>query len=319
VLQAVWAWAHFGGDWELVRERWPLIKPLFIAPLSTGWVGFGPHGVVALGDDAAGALAFARLAYKAGDMDSYNYGCQMFARELAHHYAKQRGAKYFQDNQPYRSMEPIDGDVFLTSLHTDGWHIGGPKYPANAVEREFEKRWRRFHNEDVARFYRELLPVDVKRELDVLPLGSPGERRARNEPDALPSLVQLRSLLLNESPAQLASNAVPDKFTGSAGGVIANCLAILRASRPPRFERLIPGGEPSPFVAGIERDVAGPNVFLTQQVGAESNSSTRITWPVWKTPTGVAWNFGEVSVATNAPAVAEAIPLNWNSRVTSSP
>jgi hypothetical protein len=318
MLQTIWAYAHYTGDWELIRERWPLIKLLFTTPAETRWVGFGRDAIAELGDEAAPCLAFARLAYKVGDMDSYNYACQMFTRELAHHWVKQRGGKYFHENQPWHSMEAMDDEVFLTNLWGDlaGWQIDGPKYPAKTGERQFNNRWVRFKNEDVARFYRDYLPLDVKRELDVLQTRWPEERRWKNDSHIMPSLVQLRSLLLNESPQQLASNAPPEKFSGPPSGIIASCMAVLRASHPPRYERLIPGGEASPFVAGIEREVAGPNVFLAQNVVTTSNSAPRVTWWGWKTPSGANWNFGEVTRSTNSPTHAEGVPLNWNSRAT---
>ena len=318
MLQTIWAYAHFTGDWDLIRERWPLIKMLFTTPAETRWVGFGRDAIAELGDEAAPCLAFARLAYKIGDMESYNYACQMFARELAHLWAKQRGAKYFRENQPWHSMEAMDDEVYLTNLWGDlaGWQIDGPKYPAKVGERQFNNRWVRFKNEDVARFYRDYLFADVKREFDLLQTRWPAERKWKNDSHIMPSLVQLRSLFLNESPFELASNAPPEKYSGPASGVIASCVSVLRTSHPTRYERLIPGGEASPFVAGIEREIAGPNVILSQNVVSKTNSPPRITWWGWKTPAGAIWNFGEVITATNARSRAETISLNWNTRVT---
>jgi hypothetical protein len=141
----------------------------------------------------------------------------------------------------------------------------------------------------------------------------------------MPSLVQLRSLLLNETPAELANVTTVDKLSGPPSGVIASCISVLRTSHPVRFERLIPAAPASPFVAGLEREVIGPNVHLTQNAVTESRHATtkqtnaiwpRVSWWGWKTPTGALWNFGQVIPSTNAPARAEDIPLNWNTRVT---
>jgi hypothetical protein len=75
----------------------------------------------------------------------------------------------------------------------------------------------------------------------------------------------------------------------------------------------------------LEREVAGPNAFLVQNAVTESRDKNtkqtnviwpRLTWWGWKTPTGAAWNFGQVTASTNAPGVIEAVPLNWNTRVT---
>ena len=131
LLETLWAYAHYTGDWDLVKERWPMIKKMFCTPAETRWVGFGRDAIAEMGDEAAPCAAFARLAYHVGDMDSYNYACNIFARELVHHYLKQRGADYFRKHQPWHSMEFMDEEVYLTNLWGDtaGWQIDGPKYP----------------------------------------------------------------------------------------------------------------------------------------------------------------------------------------------
>jgi hypothetical protein len=327
MLETLWAYAHFTGDWDFIRERWELIRKLFVTPAESRWVGFGRDAIAELGDEAAPCLAMARLAYKAGDMATYDYAAMMFARELAHHWVKQRGAPYFREHQPWHSMEALDDEVFLTNLWGDlaGWQIDGPKYPQKTGERQFNNRWVRFGNEDVARFYRGYFAPDIRRELDTLRARWPEERRWKNDSHIMPSLVQLRSLLLNESPSQLASNATPDRFTGPASGVIASCISVLRTSHPTTYERLIPGGPASPFVAGIERDVPGPHIHLAQSVVMSSSRKDsketiaqwpRSTWWGWQTPTGARWNFGQVIAGTNTPAKAETTALNWNTAVT---
>lgn len=327
LLETLAAYAQFTGDWDLITERWALVKKLFVTPAETRWVGFGRDAIAELGDEAAPCLAMARLAYKAGDIDAYNYACSMFARELVHHWVKQRGAKYFREHQPWHSMEAMDDEVYLTNLWGDlaGWQIDGPHYPRKTGERQFNNRWVRFKDADVGRFYRDHLQPEVKRELDLLQARWPAERKWKNDSHIMPSLVQLRSLLLNETPAELARVATPDQLAGPPSGVIASCLAILRTSHPTRYERLIPAGAPSPFVSGIEREVAGPNVFLVQNAVTErqdrqTKTATphwpRISWWGWKTPGGATWNFGQVTPSTNAPSAAQSVPVNWNTRVT---
>jgi len=327
LLETLWACAHFADDWDLVNDRWPLVKRLFLTPAATRWAGFGRDGVAQAGDQAASCAAFARLAYRAGDMDSYNYGCYVFARELVHLFLKQRGAEYFRNHQPWHSMELMDEEVFLTSLRPDnaGWQIDGPRYPANAAERQFNRRWSRFSDFDVARFYRDFLREDLRRELNWLQDRWEPPRRWHNDSDLLPSLVQLRSLLLNERPADLAAVATPDQFTGPASGQIASCLSVLRVSHPTRYQRLIPPAEPAPFVAGLEREVAGPNVSLLTAVSCEridpktnlrSNTWPRLSWGEWTTSTGVPWTFGHVRPGRESdPAKVQTVPLNWNTRV----
>ncbi len=276
LLETLWAYAHFTGDWDLVQERWNLVKKLFCVPAETHWAGFGCDTIAELGDEAAPCLSMARMAYKAGDLDAYNYACYMFARQFVHHYVN-------------------------------------------------TNRWVRFNNEDTARFYRGHLRDDLHRELGLLQQRWEPERQYHHDSHLMPSLVQLRSLLLNEAPAQLAAVATPDQFSGPASGVIASCISVLRTSHPTRYERLIPGGEPSPFVAGLEREVSDPGSYLSQAIQtrpeADQLGTNQPIWPEvisWKsgrTPTGHRWTFGHVTpVPEGAPATMEAKPLNWNSR-----
>src|SRR5213075_946345 len=115
-LESIWAYAHFTGDWDLLKERWGLVRKLFSTPARGRWASFGCDAVAALGDEAAPSLAIARMAYKVGDVDTYNYGCYMFVRELVSQYAKQRGASYFRRHQPWHSMEFMDEQVYLASI-----------------------------------------------------------------------------------------------------------------------------------------------------------------------------------------------------------
>ena len=327
VLEALWAYAHFTGDWSLIKEHWPQLRKLLTMPVEARWAGFGRNGSFVLGEGAAQCAAFARLAYKVGDMDSYNYACYLFARESIQLFVKQRGADYFRQIQPWHSTEFMDDEVFLThfSGNTSGWMMDGPKYPAKAGERQFEKRWVRFKDADVARFYRDYLGEDVRREMNWLQHRWEPGRRWSNEPGDLPSLVQLRSLLLNEGPAQLSAVATPDQFGGPLSGQIGSCLSVLRTSHPARYSRLIPPGEPSPFVAGLEREVAGPNPALVVEMESDDHEGgaslgkpawPRLSWPTWRTPAGAVWTFGHIRTTTNGfPVRIRTIALNWNTRV----
>src|SRR5262249_38518551 len=249
-LETLWAYAHFTGDWDLIKERWELVKKLFGTPAEARWVGFARDAITELGDEAAPCLAMARMAYKVGDIDTYNYACYMFARELVHHYVKQRGAGDFRRHQPWHTMEFMDEEVYLTNLWGDlaGWQIDGPHYPERTGERQYNNRWVRFKNEDVGRFYRDYLEADVRIELDRLMNRWEPKRKYHNDSHIMPSEVQLRSLLLNEVPGQLATVATPDQFTGPPSGVIASCISVLRNSHPTCYQRLIAAGAPSPFV-----------------------------------------------------------------------
>ena len=211
----------------------------------------------------------------------------------------------------------------------------------------------RFKSEDVGRFYRDFLKDDVRKELDLLIARRDAEADVRdaalktetdpkklkslrdrdprkwrwtNESHGMPSVVQLRSLLLNEPPEQLAQFSTPDKFSGPASGVIGSCLAVLRISHPTRFVRLIPPGEPTPFVAGLERELTHPSTYLVQAVQSsiqDKKTKTsqpiwpRITWWGWKTPTVQRWTFGQVIPAgQSTPPAPKQVNLNWNTQVT---
>ncbi|MCX7044910.1 MAG: hypothetical protein NTX50_05390 [Candidatus Sumerlaeota bacterium] len=219
----------------------------------------------------------------------------------------------------------------MTNLWGDvaGWQIDGPAWPAKHGERQYTNRWVRFKNEDVGRFYRDYLKDDVRKEQDLLLGRWEPKRRFDNNSHIMPSMVQLRSLLIGETPEELARIATPDRFGGPASGVIGSCISVLRASRPIRYERLIPAGEPTPFVAGLEREIAGPNVYLAQSVQTrieDKKAKTsqplwpRIAWFGWQTPTGARWNFGQVipaapGAASAAPAALQRIRLSWNAEV----
>jgi len=324
LLETLWAYGHFTGDWDVLKERWPMVLKLFCTPPEAKWVTFGREAIAEMGDEAAPCLAMARMAYKVGDMNTYGYACYLFARELAHHWVKQRGAPYYRANQPWHSMEFMPEEVYLTNLWGDtaAWQIDGPAYPARTGERQFNNRWVRFKNEDVGRFYRDFLLDDVRKELDLLTGRWEPKRKFVNDSHIMPSLVQLRSLLLNETPADLAKLATPDQFGGPASGVIASCISVLRTSHPTRLERLIPAGDPTPFVAGLEREVGGPNTYLAQAVHSEvkdpRTKETRPIWPMvtwwgWKTGQHDRWMFGQVLPSPDAAAIErQAVPLNWN-------
>jgi hypothetical protein len=174
----------------------------------------------------------------------------------------------------------------------------------------------------VGRFYRDFLPEDARREMDLLTDRWPAKRKTANDSHIMPSLVQLRSLLLNEKPADLAKIATPDQFSGPASGVIASCVAVLRTSHPTRFERLIPPGEASPFVAGLERENAGPSTYLAQAVQSrlvdKKAKTSRTIWPLvtwwgWKAPPSDRRPFGSVLPAPDRePGEATPVGLNWN-------
>jgi len=91
----------------------------------------------------------------------------------------------------------MDEEVFVAGLHTDGWRLDGPNYPAQAAERLFGTRWVSFADVDIARFYRDWLLEAASREL-----GWIHQRGLATNVAA--GLARARSLLLGESPRQYA-------------------------------------------------------------------------------------------------------------------
>lgn len=89
--------------------------------------------------------------------------------------------------------------------------------------------------------------------------------------------------------------------------LFARGFASQDISQPTPIHRLIPPGPPSPFVAGLERDVAGPNPSLVQSIRSQ-NEWPRLDWPEV--------NFGHVQPGKDAaPKAARSLPLNWNTEV----
>src|SRR5579884_217023 len=311
-ILTLWTYARYTGDWALIKARWPLIKQLFITPRECTWRGFGRDAIAEMGDEAAPALAMARLAWFVGDKETFGYAAYLFARELAHHVVKHTGAGYFVARQPIHSAEKMPPNVYLTNLWGDiaGWQIDGPTYPRQTGERQYTNRWVRFGDPDVARFHRDHLQDLDRAELDgLLASGRFTTQRegTKDDPHILPSMVRLRSLLRNEAPDRLAQITPVEAPVHSNSGVAAYCMAFLRVSRPVRYAALFPVSEAATqWARGIERDRPEdePVLDVTVQwtVGkAERPGAPVLTWWGWKPPQTAAdlpggdrWSFGQI-------------------------
>jgi hypothetical protein len=321
LLETLWCYAHYTGDWETIRKNWGTIKRFFITPLECDWKSFGRYTIAELGDEASPPLCMARLAYMVNDYDTYAFSCYIFVMELVHHYIKQVGAEYFRLNQPWHSMEFMTKEVYLTNLWGDlaGWQIDGPTYPKETGERQFENRWVRFSNEDVARFYRDVLGREIAAEMELL------TQRARqgktpyklNEDTAhiAPSIIRLRSLLLNEPPDKLAKLSPPSNWNVARyADTVAFCLSFLRTAQPKSYVRLIPQRPPTSRVLGLERlrEYTGfPAVSLA--IDGEGSEHAFLRWWAWKPPKGEQWSFGEVVFGEKNLGKVKSRYLNWNS------
>ncbi len=332
VILTLWTYARYTGDYALIKERWDMVKKLFITPRESTWRGFGRDAIAEMGDKAAPALAMARLAWFVGDRDTFAYAAYIFTRELAHHAVMQNGAAYFVRNQPLFSREKMPPNVYLTNLWGDiaGWQIDGPTYPAVTGERQYTNRWVRFGDPDVARFHRDHLQALNRAELDGLLASGVFTTMRRNtldDPHILPSIVRLRSLILNESPANLAKILPVSANVHSNSGIAAHCMAYLRVSRTLRFVPLIPGEKTATdWQIGLERERPEGDAVLAATVqwsaGRESHvGAPALTWYGWKPPKtnpnlpgGERWSFGQI-LADAPPVSARLQTLNWNTRI----
>jgi len=301
LLQGIWAYAHYTGDWDLIRDRWDLIKRLFILPEEIDWQGVGRGSIAEIGDMAPPCIAMARMAYQVGDMDYYNFAAYCFAKELVIHYVMSLGSKYFVENQPHNRMDEMDEKVFLTNYwgSTAGWQIDGPNYPVKTGERQYTNRWVRFHCQDTARFYRDVEPLRqaVETELNDERVGwgrfrdnevKERSHLMRDDSHILPSFMRIRSLMLDEKPDALAKICDPDDVrSGSSSGIAAPMISYIRTSTPHEYQRIIPkSGEPSQFAPGTERAGGWKHGMVEP---AESPPLVQALWEPWATPAWMFW------------------------------
>lgn len=295
-LQPIWAYAHYTGDWDLLRERWDLIHRFFITPEEANWVMFGRGGIAELGDEAPPCSAYARIAWHLGDEDQYLLGAYMFARELVHHYVKQTGGRYFYEHQPYNEFAPMPPRVYPTDIwgSTLGWQVDGPIYGREySPEHQSANRWVRFHDPDTGRFYREHLADAVREELDwytqagredLAGLYRPDTYKnwlTADSPHTVTSLARLRSFLLGERFEALDAAAPMEAMAG--GGGIAAGYAYLRSMVPVAHDRLVPRDVPaSPFVLGLQRRGLGDLTSTAQTMGTGLQMQPR--WGHWDMP-----------------------------------
>lgn len=318
LLQALWAYAHRAGDLELIRERWSLIRTLWDLDPPSHWAAFGPMGVPALGDRAAPVAAYARLAFLAADREAYHRACGAFARELVHLYARQRGVRWIREQQPWHSMEPLDGEVYLTEIAGDefGWRFDGPGYPQTAATRLYSERWTRFQDVDVARFFRDHLGSDLLQEWDGLRRRQAQVPLGFEDPVGTPSLLRWTSWMAPTAMTNWVGIGTAEGLGGTPSGVVAGCLAILRSAAPPQWERLFPGAPPAAPVSWATTQLPGADPSLVQHLRRTEGGPgwPSVEWPVWRTPTGKPWTFGEVRVG-GGDAVVQDGPGHGNGTV----
>ncbi len=317
--ESLWAYSHATGDWSLAQQSWPVMKKLLSGRAGVRWAWTPSVDHPLVGDGAAHCLAVARMAHRLGDTDTYNRACHRFARELAHQHAMRTGAEYFRKQQPWHSMVAMPEGIHLESSRQrgSGWDFDAPGISSGATHGVVEDRWVSLHDADVGRFHRNVLPAEVKAQLARMP---PREAHSTARVTVKASSVELRFLLLSENTAQLA-NAVADASTLS----LADCLAVIRSSRPARYERLVPLDRASAFTSGMEPTGSALETHLIHEVqrfepgGAAGGNAPvwpRLAWVRWQTSTGAPWNFGQVVPAGQTrPHDVREIPLNRSTRI----
>jgi hypothetical protein len=88
-----------------------------------------------------------------------------------------------------------------------------------------------------------------------------------------------------------------DVIRGVPAEVIATCLAVLGRGQDERTRRLIPGGVPSPFVIGLEREVVDPRSGLVVNVGSTGGTDgLELPVLIWRTERGMEQPMGSVVV-----------------------
>lgn len=300
-LQTIWAFGQFSGDWALIRDRWDLIQRFFITPEETFWTTFGRVAIAEMGDEAPSSSSYARLAWQVRDYDEYLFGAYMFARQLVHHYVKQRGGEYFLAHQPHNVYGAMASEVFPThvSQSTMGWNVDGPAWGYQDVpqhDHQSTNRWVRFHDPDVGRFYRDHLREDVRRELDWYADAVRTKRSdvhrfevyenwfRRDSPHIFPSLARLRSFLLGESYEDLQKAVDMSNYQARRSSAVALGYSFLRSMVPVTHVRLVDGdAPPSPYVIGLQRRGFEDVLTATQFLQAEG----LVLEPIWR-----GWGFG---------------------------
>jgi hypothetical protein len=269
-LQPIWAYAAFGGDWKLIRQRWDLIQRFFVTPDEADWLSYGRRSIAEIGDEAAPAAAYARLALGVGDVDEYLFGAYMFSRELVHLAAKLTAGRQFYEHQPYHELEPMPERIYPTDMwgSTVGWQVDGPRWGhLSSGEHQSANRWVRFQDPEVGRFVRDRFAAQAGEELDWYDTtgNTPGGElyrpeayrkwRLHDDPHGMPSRLRLQSLLLDEGPEGARAQAELGKLSrGWPAADIAGAYAVLRLNAPRDIRRTAPLTEgASPWTLGLSR------------------------------------------------------------------
>ena len=299
-LQPIWAYAEFGRGWDLVQDRWDLIKRFFTTPDEADWLSYGRRSIAEIGDEAAPCSAYARLALGAGDIDEYLFGAYMFSRELTHLAIKQTAGRSFYEHQPLHVYQPMPERIYPTDMwgSTVGWQVDGPEWGhLSSGEHQTANRWVRFQDPDVGRFFRDRFPQEVGTEIDWYDDAANEGRKAiyrpetyrdwriQDDPHVMPSRLRLQSLLLDEGPEGVRATselrALRDRGPASQ---IAAAYSVLRLNAPRDIRRIAPVFDgPSPWVVGLERRGLEDSSSPVQEI-REDGLAIEPMWYGWGMP-----------------------------------
>ena len=115
-LAGVWAATEAAGDWERVRQAWPLIRRWFHLPFQTQWLTPLPGRWEGLDIARAlfdGTLGFARLAARVGSPDECRLACYLFAKVCAGWFAMEQMPNEHREHRPW--LFNTDADYLM-------WH-----------------------------------------------------------------------------------------------------------------------------------------------------------------------------------------------------
>lgn len=283
-LEGLWAYVNFTGDTAAAKLLSPFVKSQFSGSGETGWAVPTRPVVSNHTASATRSLAFTRLAYLAGDQESYRRGCVAVARELAGLFIQERGSEYFHQHQPWHAMEvfPEHGG-WLSELSRDGgWQFGSKLVSTN--------RWSDSPDAEVARFVRDV--------------GASGRGTGDSQGRALSAVTDR----MNSEPT-----GIWRAFLGFEGGVTNEISGGFKPAMP--VTRLFPPGTLDEFAFGDASSglaAVGGTVLVSVTAGKTGAvpSWPQLTWPRWRTPTGAAWTFGEIRPTRHgAPKTVRSSPL----------
>ncbi len=332
----VWSYCHYTGDRNLAKQRWDFLRLCNTNAINMDWKAMGRNSNAESGEHMPPVLAYARLAYLAGDMDSYYFGAYCFMREALMMYAKQRqvGGEYFRLRQPYmtgRTAMPMWALPNHVLGEAAGWIIDAKGYtPSNAgwggSTIQTYNRWVRFSSEDCARLWREHLRDQTIEELDALRTNKliTSSKPTSERVSFAASMIRLQSYLLDEPADKLLELYPPDSWDWKPDrmGTLMMSLAVIRAAQPRQYVRLIPRDTPaSGFVTGLTRiPVTVGWRGLVCFRWNEKNVWPRVRW--WKRggkDLGLEiphFTFGRITPDGELPSTIDLRQINWVTRVT---